>query len=284
MCRRSSLLSKHSLSWHCSGLTKMRRLPFSDRFSISLVESRPQGSLRHRRLAVRLVEQIGPADPERALEIVRSIRCPTKDTTGNESNEDMPLFSQEALVAALPWVLFGVARHVSSAAVAQRYLLEMEQLVTLEAAGELEATRGRTPRELLKRILIGLSNSSSVFAGPARDLAVAGLTDLERWPFVGQLLECLLDPVRESAVWATNWTLSITRQPAAPGTLVWNEMVALRKQVYDVLAEESRPEELRCSMWEVLSASHHALHRAVSPWKGRGRGCRLATGVFWRRT
>ena len=216
-----------------------------------------------------LIEKGGAADPEGALDILRNIRMsPREPVTASVPNLGEQTFTHEILLATLPRTLFQLTEHISSPVVARRYLEEFRQLVALEDQGNLKATGGKKPRGLLKRILIGSSNAE-IFAQPAHDLVVAGLTASDAWPFVGLVAECLLNPIRETVEWVADWTITITSRPLAPSTSEWGLSTDIREKAFAVLRTHPG-REFRGPLWEVLAESHRAFHRAVLHGKVTG--------------
>ena len=155
-----------------------------------------------------LVEKIGSADPECALDVLATIR----EKANVNMTVEVPLWGAEtlthsALVANLPWMLFQIAEYVSDRIVASRYIQEFQKLVALEDSGNLRASSSKEPRQLLKRLLCESKNSEAI-SQPAYDLAVSELPNLTNSPVVELLTECLLNPMRKSTEWVANWTIS----------------------------------------------------------------------------
>jgi hypothetical protein len=216
-----------------------------------------------------LIENAGAADPEGALDILSNIRkSPKQEVTASVPNMGEQTFTHDILLATLPWTLFQLAEHISSPVVAGRYLDEFRQLVALEDQGNLKATGGKTPRTLLKRILIG-SSKADIFAQPAHDLVVAGLTASDAWPFVGLVAECLLNPVRETVEWVAHWTMTITKRPMAPDSREWILAAHIREEIFGAL-QNCPGAEFRGPLWRVLADSHHAFHHTVLQGKVKG--------------
>lgn len=228
----------------------------------SMEGSAREGTLLDQYRMVDLVERIGAADPESALDLLRAIRTVAKDSM----TVDVPIwgsqtYTHDALVAKLPWVLFELAQRVSAPNTGRRYLGEFGQYVTLEDQGRIEAVSGQKPGELLKRLLCG-SGNSDIYAAPAHELVRSELCNPARWPFVGLLAECLLDPVRETTDWVARWTLSFGRRRIATGSSEWKALVTVRGLVFEALRAATQP-ALCPGLWRMLSVSHHALHREV---------------------
>ena len=209
-----------------------------------------------------LVKKAGAADPESALDVLVAIRENVKDDANVEDpNWGRQTFTHGALVANLPWTLFQIAERVSEQIVARRYIEEFRQLVAVEDADGLKAGPGKGPRQLIKRLLCE-SRNSEAYAHPAHDLAVEELTTPTSWPFVGLVAECLLNPIRESTEWVTNWTITLTRRAFAPGSAEWNLAAGFREKAFAALREN--PEStFRGPLWRILAESHNSFHRAV---------------------
>jgi hypothetical protein len=216
--------------------------------------------LQHR--VVDLVEQIGPADPEGALDILIAIReHPKPDYELDVAPWGPQTLVHDMLVAKLPWLMFQLAEQVTDVNAARRYLDAFRPLVAAEDAATLQAGSGRGSRQLLSRLLCH-GRHGEVFGPPARDIVAAELTMATQWPFVGLLCECLLNPMRESMEWVSNWTVTISRRAIAPDSPAWALAEPVRAQIIALL-KNSTDQEVRVPLWHVLSESHHAFHRAV---------------------
>jgi hypothetical protein len=237
------------------------------------------GTLLEQYRIVELVEKIGAADPESALDLLRTIRTVAKDSM----TVDVPIwgsqtYTHDALVAKLPWVLFELAQRVSDPNTGRRYLGEFGQYVMLEDEGNLKATSGRKPGELLKRLLCG-SGNSNIYAAPAHELVQSELCNPARWPFVGLLAECLLNPVRETTDWVARWTLSFGRRRVAVGSSEWNVIIDMRSLAFGALRTGAQP-ALCPRLWKMLAESHHALHSEVLHESVTGSGADAYCGVL----
>jgi hypothetical protein len=220
------------------------------------------GSLLEQYAIADLVEKAGAADPETALDVLVMIREEFKDSMDVELEFwGKQTLTHAALVANIPWTLFQIAERVSDQTVARRYLNEFRLLVKLEEDGELKASSGKGPRQLLKRLLCESSNSE-VYAQPAHGLAVAELTTLAGWPFVGLLAECVLNPIRESMEWVYTSSVCMTKRAFVPESLEWNLAADLRERVFTALRDSS-DHVFRPPLWRVLAESHHSFNRAV---------------------
>lgn len=227
-----------------------------------------KGNLLDQYYIASLIEKDGAVDPESALDILTSIRQNSKqDMTEQHTFLGEQTYTHQTLVESLPWILFQLAENVNHPVIADRYLQEFRQLVTLEDAGALEAPSGKTPQTLLKRILTG-SRNAGIFIQPAHDLVIARLSEAAAWPFVGLLAESLLNPTRETVEWVANWTMAITKRPITPDTHEWRNAETIRAEAFKVLrtCEES---ELRRSLWQLLQGSHRKFRHLVLQGKVR---------------
>jgi len=227
-----------------------------------LASTASEGDLLLQHRVVELVERMGAADPEGALEILTAIR---ENPKPNMELDIAPWGPQtlvhNTLVAKLPWLMFQIAERVTDADVAKRYLQEFRPHVAAEYAGTVQAGSGKGPRQLLGRLLCH-GRHGEVFGPPARDIVSEELDVGSNWPFVGLLYECLLNPIRESMEWVSNWTITIARRAIAPGSSAWELAAVIRKHVIAQL-QSITEHEVRVSLWRVLCDSHRAFHQAV---------------------
>jgi hypothetical protein len=221
-----------------------------------------EGSLLDQEKLVHLTEIIGPSDPESALDCMKAIREHDKDSV---EIEDVlwgkVTFERKSVLAKLPWLLFEMSAFITDPLVAARYLEEFRHLVEAEGKFQDEAEVGKRPRKLLERILCE-SKNSIVFTEPAKSAVLNEIDTLASWPFVGTLLECLLNPERQFTEWTARWTLTWTRRAIGPGTTEWNAASVLREKAFDLL-RTSLAMELRTQIWRVLAESHHQFHRLI---------------------
>jgi hypothetical protein len=228
----------------------------------AMATSAVEGTLLDQYHVVSLVEKVGSADPESALDVLKTIR---EKVMKSMDIEDLywgtQTLTHSALVANFPWTLFQIAECASDRLVARRYINEFRQLVALEDSDVLHASSGKKPRQLLHRLLCESKNSET-FAQPAYELAIAELTIPTSWPFVGLLTGCLLNPIRESTEWVANWTLSISRRAFLPASTEWRLAEDLRNKIFAALRNDPTP-AFRGPLWRVLAESHHSFHRAV---------------------
>ena len=221
------------------------------------------------RLAV-LVASLGVADPESALDVLIAIR---ENAKGDEEIEDSFWgnihFTRSRLVSTLSWTLFNLAERVDDSGVANRFLREFRELSSLQEAGPSPADPGKSPQQLLNRLLCKSTNSR-VFSQPAFDLAADHLVSEEWWPFVGDLAKCVLEPKRETVEWIANWTLGFTSYAIATDTPDWQRFLSLRTRLFEILQSDAN-RTLHDRIWPLLSESHHSLayvnahHRMSDP-------------------
>ena len=227
-----------------------------------LTSTASEGDLLQQHRVVDLVERMGAADPEGALDILTAIReHPKPDIELDIAPWGPQTLVHGALVSKLPWLMFQMAEQVTDVNVARRYLDAFRPLVAAENAGTLQAVRGKGSRLLLGRLLCH-ERHGEIFGPQAGDIVTSELGVASNWPFVGLLCESLLNPIRESMEWVANWTLTIARRAIAPGSTPWVLAESVRAQVVGLL-QSNTEHEVRMSLWHVLSESHHAFHRAI---------------------
>lgn len=246
----------------CTRLQEPDVILFMRPFFAAMATAARDGDLHQQYRVTDLMEKAGGADPETALEVLVSIRSSEKVSM----TIDAPIWGPQtlthpSLVARLPWLLFQIAEQVSDPVVARKFIAEFRELVAIQDAKRLDATSGQEPRQLLRRLLQDAGNAET-YAPPACDIAMAEIALPASWPFVGILAESLLNPIRESMDWVSNWTLSIGRRCLLPRTPHWDRLMALRRTLFDTLGT-CEDVTVRCGLWRVLAASHHDFHRAV---------------------
>jgi len=216
-----------------------------------------------------LAEKTGAADPESALDVLATIRRSPKESMEVDVSPWGPqAFTHGSLLANLPWAVFQIAEYVSERVVARRYLEEFRELVAIEDADGRTAGAGNGARQLLKRLLCESKNSET-YAQPAHDMVAEELASARASPFAGLLLECLLNPERESIEWVANWTITIARRAFLPDSLEWNLAADLRGKVFATLRTGNDP-DIRVRLWHILAESHHEFHRAIFHGNVRG--------------
>lgn len=217
------------------------------------------GNVIKQQKLLELIAKLGPADSERALEVLKTIRENPKENM----EIDVPLwgktiFSHAKVTAKLPWALFQLVEFVPDETVAGRCLDEFQGLlVNLQASSE-PSESGKGVRELLERLLCG-SRNSAVFARPASVIVKAELEKEELSPFVEILLKCLLNPEREYTEWIANWKLSFVRSPIVPDGDEWNISRNIREEIFRLL-QKTTEQDIRCQLWSILSESHRQFH------------------------
>jgi hypothetical protein len=227
-----------------------------------LTSTASEGDLLQQHHVVDLVERMGAADPEGALDILTAIReHPKPDIEINVAPWGPQTLEHSALVGKLPWLMFQMAEEVTDVNVARCYLDAFRQLIAAEDAGTVQAGRGKGSRQLLGRLLCH-DRHGEIFGPQASDIVTSELGVASNWPFVGLLCESLLNPMRESMEWVSNWTLTISRRAIAPGSTPWALAKSVRAQVIGLL-QSNTDHKVRMSLWHVLSESHHAFHRAI---------------------
>ncbi|MBF0528338.1 MAG: ATP-binding protein [Deltaproteobacteria bacterium] len=251
-----------------SHLTRSR-LDSSEGFSffkpifVLLVTMARAGTIMDQYRLFRLVEQAGSADPESAMDVLKTIRENKKeDSKIEDSLWGAQAFTHSALLSELSWTLFQLAELVQDDAVAQRYLNEFRELITW--AGEKQPkhiSRGKSPHELLERLLCE-SRNWRVYLSPAHEIVKEKLSLLDSWPFVSLILKSLLSPERRSLEWVSNHSMSFVTQVLAPSSHEWQKAIEVRK-IFIKALKTCTDLELRFQMWQVLAESHQQYHRFV---------------------
>ncbi len=221
-----------------------------------------EGDVLAQHRVANMVEKAGAADPEGALEVLTALReNVTADAEVNAPPWGLQTVTHDSLKASIPWTLFQIAERVIDKALTRRYIEEFRQLVALEDKDAMQPGSGKGPRQLLKRLLCD-EQYADAFRQTAHDLAVSEISSSKSRPFVGLLCECLLNPIRESTDWVSNWTLTISRRAIAPESLEWNLAASVRAKVFEIL-DTSQETKVRTHLWQVLNESHHSFHRAM---------------------
>ncbi|MGL6227088.1 MAG: hypothetical protein ACRC10_10755 [Thermoguttaceae bacterium] len=209
-----------------------------------------------------LVERIGKAAPERALDVLKMLR----ENIGEDEKSKSVFWGEQVythndLLDELPWILFCIAEYVSDESTARRVIGEFQEYVKLEDNNTLKAMKkgyGKSPRQLLRRLLCE-SRNSTTFAEPARKYVSEVIADPSSWPCVGLVCECLLDPLRQSWKWVGSGTLQFS-QCVCPA---WDCASQVRSKIYELLTHSEIASELRPKLWQVLANAHGVLLRAT---------------------
>lgn len=213
-----------------------------------------------------LVAKLGVADPESALEVLVAIReNAKKDQKVENSFWGNFTFTRGTLLSTLSWTLFNLAEYVDKTDVAYRFLNEFRELNKLVDAGLGSTDPGKSPRQLLGRLLCK-SRNSDVFAQPAYEMAMSHLLSEGWWPFVGDVAKCILEPKRETAEWVANWTLGFASYAIPTGSSEWMRLLDLRAKLFELL-QSGQSRELQDRTWKLLSDSHHSLHYAIAHYR-----------------
>lgn len=209
-----------------------------------------------------LTMKLGPADPESALDVLIAVRKNMKeDQEVEHSFWGKVTFGRRTLLSTLSWTLFNLAEHVDNPAVARRFLTEFRDLITLVETDKTEMDPGKTPQQLLTRLLCE-SRNSGVFAQPAYDIAVTCIPSADAWPFAGRLATCVLEPRREITEWIANWTLGLTRYAISSSSADWKRLIDLRATLFALLASDQH-KALHDRIWQLLANAHQSLHYAL---------------------
>ncbi len=170
-------------------------------------------------------------------------------------------FKHKLVLAKLPWLLYITTPFVQDAVVGWRYIVGFRRLLTLQGGIPDETGAGMQPKRLLERLLCE-SKNAIVFAEPARKVVLSEIESPTAWPFVGILLECLLNPEREYTDWTAQWTLTLVRTAFVPNGPEWNVAANLRDRVFHLLRSHS-DKALRSQVWKILADSHNQFHRLL---------------------
>ncbi len=213
-----------------------------------------------------LVAKLGVADPESALDVLTTIRENAKDDQEIENSFwGKSTFTRNELLSTLSWTLFTLAERVDIPDVSYRFLVEFRELAKLVESDLKPSDPGKSPQQLLSRIICK-SRNSSIFAEPAFKMVNQHLTSEEWWPFIGDLAKCILDPRRETKEWVANWTLGFSRYTLSTKSSDWNRLLGLRKKLFTHLQSEQH-KALHDRIWSLLSDSHHSCQYAVNHFK-----------------
>ncbi len=213
-----------------------------------------------------LVEKLGVADPESALDVLIAIRENAKeDQEVQDSFWGNFTLTRSSLLSTLSWTLFTLGKYVDKPEVAYRFLLEFRELAKLEEANSTHFEPGKSPQQLLHRQLCE-SRNSGVFAQPADEMANRHFLSEEWWPFVGGLAKCVLEPERETTEYVANWTLGFSRHALSTESPDWKRLLDLRAKIFESL-QSKQYKELNSRLWALLSDSHHSLHAALSHYR-----------------
>ncbi|EAQ78806.1 hypothetical protein DSM3645_29931 [Blastopirellula marina DSM 3645] len=213
-----------------------------------------------------LVAKLGVADPENALDVLIAIREHLKDVQEiADSFWGNFTFTRNKVLSTLSWTLFNLADRVDDAVVASRFLGEFRELAKLAETGMEPSDPGKSPSQLLHRLLCE-SRNSEVFAKPAFEMANEKLFQEGSWPFVGRLAKCILEPMRERNEWVGNWTLGVARFALVTGSSDWERLLDLRAKLFEAL-KLGHHESLHESIWSLLSDSHHSINYALAHYR-----------------
>jgi len=220
------------------------------------------GSVVDQYRVVDLVEAIGAAEPESALDVFVAVRQNTKD---NMKLEIQPwgtqIFTHQALVKKLPSVMAVIATHIAHQNTAYRYIEELRSHWKLQDKRNIDGDDHKDVAQILNRMLCS-SENWEIFNQPAHSITRTGLTETAICPFVMFLIECLLNPFREYTEWTASWTIVFIKSVLHPESSAWDKANKLRESVFAILRTTQTP-IVRERLWKVLANSHHQYHRAI---------------------
>ncbi len=93
-------------------------------------------------------------------------------------------------------------------------------------------------------------------------MALAWLDEADKWPFVGWLVECLSNPVREAVGWVASGTLSFSKHAVVPGGEDWTTLCKIRERLYSTLFTSTNL-NVRVAIWQTFASVHQTLNRAT---------------------
>ena len=247
----------------------LSRLGASDTYSFfrpifqEMARAATSGTLLVQYRVTELIEKIGVADPESAVDVLAAIRSNPKP---NQEIE-VPLWGRTTLdhlkvLSNIPWILFSLAAQVDEQLVAGRFLNEFREHVLLESDHAISTDVGKSPRQLLNRLL-GDSRNADAFLSPAHQIVSQHLLSDRDWPFVSIIASSLLEPVQESMHWVADWTATFSRTIMRPNSHRWNTAIQIRKSLFDALEQEI-PESKRTNLWRLVADSHRSMHYAMA--------------------
>lgn len=214
----------------------------------------------HQDRVLDLVEKGGPADPEIALEVLMETRKSPKPDEEVGSFWGKHTYTHRELISRMPWMLYCLAEFVHESADAKRFLKEFEWLI-LNADAYDDPPAGKQPAQLLSQLLSD-SRRLDAFGVPAFELALQDVEDFSKWPFVEVLVETLMNPSRESAVWTASSTISFQRSVILPVGSHWDSLKQLRQTCFETL-ENSTDMQQRVELWDSLRSVHYSLNHAA---------------------
>ena len=221
-----------------------------------------EGNLYDQYQIFELVEATGASDPERALEVLESIRKNQKDDIELKVKLWGPLTLTHAkLISKLPWLLFQLADSVPNQNIARRYIKEFMFFCDIKSKDEFSPEKGKEAIQLLGRLLSERKYADG-FIEPAYDLITSEMDNLTPTSGIETLLMSLLNPVRESIETSAKWTVSISKQALSPSGKEWELAKALREKTFKYIEKHDSP-SIRAFLWRILNESHHAHHRAI---------------------
>ncbi len=202
-----------------------------------------------------LALEAGAADPENALEVLKTIReNPKEDMVMDDPFLRSHTFTHASLILRIPWILFQLTEYVSEPNVARKYLTEFKKLLYIEEASPLIPRKDRSTRELIERLLRN-SRNWELYARPAHDMVEAKLTEPEEWPYVRLLLESLLNPEKELTDLDAVSIVRFKREFILPDSPEWERSANLRSRIFSLL-RTSTDTDIRSRLWPILANSH----------------------------
>jgi hypothetical protein len=243
------------------------------------------GNIKDQDQVVNLISRAGSVDVERSLELIKEVRENPKASQSFESLWGEQALYHENLLAEIPWVLFNLAIHVKNENIAMRYLYELREyflldafgkvglepekgLKQLETSGKIEFESGKSPKQLLLRLLSG-SYNWKCFAKAGKDILFEELPKADIDQFIFTLALGLLNPEKEFMEFSETSHLNFYQIHLPVDSEEWKNLIALREFIWEQL-KNSVDSEKRCLLWEVLAESHSKLWSTINHGFKRG--------------
>lgn len=232
--------------------------PIFDAFAVSAKEQNTTAQYT----IVDLLENVGWADPDRALEILKAVRLSPKENCpiGNPTLGLMEV-SYADVMAKAGNGLFQYARCVRDYATAKRYFGEILAWCKAEDEGRFRLEWGNTCVGSLKKLLVD-TDGDRWYQRIAYDDIVPNLQNVATEKSLYAVAESLLNPQRES-IKSSHYSVTFVRGCIPPGCPQWNRCVMLRDMLFDHLCNAGMPEGVRLSYWRLLVKSHQAFSFAI---------------------
>lgn len=236
--------------------------PIFDTFSVVAKEQRTLVQYT----IVDLLENVGWAEPDRALEILKAVRQNAKeDCKITNRNFGSMVISHADVMCKGGSGLFQYARCVKGFSTAKRYLIEILDWCAAEDRGVFKSEWGNTCVSNLQKLMLD-REVGHYYQQVAYDIVTKRLPDVANNKCLWTLVVSLMNPRRES-VNASHYNFTFSWGYIQPGGVQWNRCVALRDMLFAGLECVETSENVRLSYWRLLSGSHQAFSFAVGQGK-----------------